>query len=142
MRPRTEAIRMAGRLPRLASLKKPMATIQLALSDTRAADELKRMLSGSTSCQVTCVDRPDVNTAGVLVVDAATLALLPQPIDNPERVVLITHDDAPALKSAWESGVSSVVFDRDPLSTVVLAILSACLRLTNPRGTDLSFKRS
>jgi hypothetical protein len=119
-----------------------MATIQLALSDTRAADELKRMLSGSTTCQVICVARPEVKTPGVLVVDDASLASLPQPIEDPERVVLITHDDAPALKSAWEAGVSSVVFDRDPMSTVVLAILSACLRMTNPRGTDLSFKRS
>jgi hypothetical protein len=32
------------------------------------------------------------------------------------------------MRDAWEAGVSSVVTDQDPPNTVVLAILSACLR--------------
>jgi hypothetical protein len=142
MRQETDAFGMGERLPGAAVLKKPMATIQLALQDPRAANDLKRALAGSSSCQVVCVERPDAACAGVLVVDDRSLAELPQPIANPERVVVITHDDARSLKSAWEAGVSSVVFDRDPMSTVVLAILSACLSLTNPKGTEPIIKRS
>jgi hypothetical protein len=49
-------------------------------------------------------------------------------------VVLITRDDPGSLRNAWDAGVNSVVFDRDPLNTVVLAILSAFLRSAQPGG--------
>ena len=40
----------------------------------------------------------------------------------------MTRNDPSHLRDAWEAGVSSVVTDQDPPNTVVLAILSACLR--------------
>jgi hypothetical protein len=111
-----------------------MASIQLALHNRAVADELRRVLAASTTAAVECVERPDLDLEGVVVVDPVNLERLPQPIGNPERVVLITRDDPGSLRSAWEAGVNSVVFDRDPLNTVVLAILSACLRSAPPGG--------
>jgi hypothetical protein len=53
------------------------------------------------------------------------LGLLRQPISNPERVVLIAGNDSGDLARAWEAGVNSVITDRDPLNTAVLAIMAA-----------------
>jgi hypothetical protein len=105
-----------------------MNTIQLALSDTAKASSLRGLLARSCEMEVRCVDRPDLEVACVVVVDAEHLDRLPNPLLNPERVVLITRNDPTHLKEAWEAGVNSVVSDQDSLNTVVLAVLSACLR--------------
>ncbi|MBM3810324.1 MAG: hypothetical protein FJW20_01690 [Acidimicrobiia bacterium] len=114
--------------------------IQIALSDTPFRSALCRMLASSASCDVICVDSPDLNSGGVLVVDTDHLGRLPHPLDQPERVVLVTHDE-PGLMSkhlaeAWEAGVHSVVYDRDPISTVVLAILAARLRAAKAKPSE------
>ena len=110
--------------------------ICLALTNPRTCEELRRMLAGSTDLAVRCVDWATLdprNEAEVLVLDATSMEGLKKPLAHPDRVVLIAHEEPGLLRSAWEAGVNSVVFDRDPLSTVVLAILSACLRQTRPR---------
>ena len=114
-----------------------MTQIQLALSNDRTADELQRLLARSTDATVRKAESwpPCRDECCVLVVDSGTLGRLPQPLPHPERVVLIARDEPDLIKSAWDSGINSVVFDRDPLSTVVLAILSACLRLPRPQAT-------
>jgi hypothetical protein len=105
-----------------------MNTIQVALSDAAKASSLRGLLARSTEMEVRCVERPDLGEACVVVVDAAHLERLPNPLLDPERVVLITRNDPAHLKAAWEAGVNSVVSDQDSLNTVVLAVLSACLR--------------
>ena len=105
-----------------------MNCIQLALSDAGKADKLRSLLSRSTQLQVRCVETPSLKEACVVVVDPAHLRMLPVPLDFPERVVLITPNDPNQLKEAWDAGVNSVVNEQDPPNTVVLAILSACLR--------------
>lgn len=105
-----------------------MASIQLALTDTRMANSLRNMLTRNTEVPVHCVDAPNCEDCGVLVVDPQHFQLLPTPLAHPERVVLIARNEPSSLRYAWEAGVSSVVSDRDPLNTVMLAILSACLR--------------
>jgi len=142
MRPRWEPFEAVAPPPQRGRPKVAMSTIQLALKNRNRATELQLMLAASSSCRVECVAEPDWQQSGVLVVDEQSLSALPRPLERPERVVLITHDDPAVLKSAWEAGVSSVVFDRDPLSTVVLAILSACLRITSPKNIDPSNPRS
>jgi len=64
--------------------------------------------------------------------------MLHAPLEFPERIVLIAENDPVHYKDAWEAGVNSVVSEQDPPNTVVLAILSACLRngSTNPRPAD------
>jgi hypothetical protein len=78
------------------------------------------------------VEVPDLGLGGVVVVDAHSLERLPGVIANPERVVLITQKDAPHLAKAWEAGIESVVFDNEPLSTAMLAIMGARLRVAKP----------
>jgi hypothetical protein len=105
-----------------------MATIQLALDNLSLADLLQGMLRRSTEIPVRRVDQPDPDDDGVMVLDMAHFSRVAPTITHPERVVLIASKDASDFDDAWQAGVSSVVLDRDPLSTVVLAILSACLR--------------
>jgi len=104
-----------------------MSCIQLALSNTGKADLLRGLLCRSTQLPVHCVDSPSFEDVCVVVVDPPHLRMLPSPLSYPERVVLITQNDAVHLRDAWEAGVNSVVSDQDPPNTVVLAILSACL---------------
>ncbi|MCZ2074029.1 MAG: hypothetical protein HUU41_04005 [Bryobacteraceae bacterium] len=113
-----------------------METVQLAITDVPYANALREILVRNGAFEVLCVDRPDSVLGGVLVLDADHLDLLPAPLANPERVVLIARNDPTLLTRAWEAGVNSVVFEKDPLNTVVLAIMSARLRL--PRSERLT----
>ena len=105
-----------------------MNCIQLALTNAAKADLLRSLLSRNTQLTVRCVESPCIEEACVVVVDPPHLRMIPSPLAFPERVVLITPNDPNHLKDAWEAGVNSVVSDQDPPNTVVLAILSACLR--------------
>jgi len=112
-----------------------MNCIQLALSNAPKAELLRSLLCRSTQLPVHCVEAPLIEEACVVVVDPSHLRMIPSPLAFPERVVLITQNDPNHLRDAWEAGVNSVVSDQDPPNTVVLAILSACLRSgsTRPR---------
>lgn len=105
-----------------------MCTIQLALSDRGKASALSMLLSRSTHVPVLCVQTPDFATACVVVMDGDRYAREPGAALNADRIVLITRNDEGHLKEAWEAGVNSVLSENDPLNTVVLAVLSACLR--------------
>ena len=105
-----------------------MSCIQLALSNVAKADLLRGLLSRSTQLPVHCVESPCIEEACVVVVDPPHLRMIPSPLAFPERVVLITQNDPNHLKDAWEAGINSVLSEQDPPNTVVLAILSACLR--------------
>ncbi|HBY63377.1 MAG TPA: hypothetical protein DEH78_26435 [Solibacterales bacterium] len=108
-------------------------TVQLALGNAVYASALREMLLRTGSCNVECVDRPDPTQQGVMVLDCERLDLLPRPFQSPERVVLIARNDPSALSSAWDAGVTSVVYDKDPLATAVLAVMAARLRVRKAR---------
>jgi hypothetical protein len=108
-----------------------MASIQLALTDTGLANALRNMLMRNTDVPVKCVESPECGDCCVLVVDPPHFRSLPVPLAYPERVVLIARDDPSTLRNAWDAGVNSVVSERDPINTVMLAILSACLRMAS-----------
>ena len=63
-----------------------------------------------------------------MVLDMEHLDRLPQPISSPEREVLIARNDPEEMARAWEAGVHSVLTDRDPMNTAVLAVMAARLR--------------
>jgi hypothetical protein len=105
-----------------------MDTIQIAISDTPYRAALERILLNNTPCEVLCVEDPDQDRSGVLVVDPEHLSRLPLPLARPERVVLVADRSDDCLARAWDAGVNSVVNNREPLNTAVLAILSARLR--------------
>ncbi|HKW96463.1 MAG TPA: hypothetical protein VJN43_01970 [Bryobacteraceae bacterium] len=113
-----------------------MQTVQLALGNAPYEEVLRDLLLHSESCQITTVDRPDPNKSGVLVVNDETLGCLPRPLDRPERVVLITHNDPGRLQRAWEAGIRSVAFDTDPPRTIMLAVMAAALRVRCPSDVN------
>jgi hypothetical protein len=112
-------------------------TIQIAINDASYRFALQRMLSENVTCDVVCVEQPDEDAGGVVVVDSDHLDRMALPLHRPEGVVLVAHDGPESLARAWDAGVNSVVFDRDPLNTAVLAVLSARLRMVKAiRGKE------
>ena len=105
-----------------------MQTVQLAIADVVYAAALREALSHSCAWHVESVDRPDPARPCVMVLDQAALEHLPQPLSNPERIVLITQP----MAEAWEAGIISIVSEQDPISTVLLAIMAAGLRVDKP----------
>lgn len=106
-----------------------METVHLMIGDAPYASALRELLERNGTREVRCLDVPDPEPEGVLVVDSDALNRLPLPLVNPERVVLITSNDPQHLAQAWNAGIRSVVFNEDPLSTAVLAIMAAELRV-------------
>jgi hypothetical protein len=105
-----------------------MEIVQLTLTDTPYANALREQLERSGGREVRSVEVPDPHLEGVIVIDPDALELLPFPLPNAERIVLITRNDPQHLSRAWNAGVRSVVFYQDPLATAVLAIMAAELR--------------
>lgn len=114
-----------------------MDKIQLAISDASYATALRELLVRSAAWTVLAVEAPDPRLEGVIVLDAPALARLPSQVEHPERVVLITRNDPRHLARAWEAGIVSVVFENDSISTAMLAIMSARLRVAKPARQDV-----
>jgi hypothetical protein len=112
-----------------------MQTVQLAIADGMYATAIRDALSRSCAWRVEAVRQPDPSQHCVMVVDQDALERLPLPLSNPERIVLITHRDAQLMAEAWEAGIVSVVSEQDPISTVLLAIMAAGLRVDKPHGS-------
>jgi hypothetical protein len=87
---------------------------------------------------VESVEFPDPSRKCVLVLDESAFARLALPLSNPERVVLITRKDPQLMAQAWEAGIVSVVSQRDPISTVQLAIMAAALRIEKSHAASAS----
>lgn len=107
--------------------------IQMAITNTSYATALRNLLVRSGNWEVQCVDAPDIGRDGIMVVDCDHLARLPMPLEHPERIVLVARKDRLSLSCAWDAGVNSVVFDKDPLGTAVLAVMAARLRVAKAR---------
>ncbi len=106
-----------------------MQTVQLSITDGRYEAAVREALARSCAWHIESVGVPNAAQDCVLVLDEAGFARLPLPLANPERVVLITRKDPQKLAEAWEAGIVSVVSDKDPVSTVLLAIMAAALRV-------------
>jgi hypothetical protein len=115
-----------------------MRTVQVSITDAGYAAAVREALCRSCAWHVDSVDRPDPAQPCVLVLDDIAFARLPLPLSNPERIVVITHRNEPQLLAhAWEAGIVSVVGQDDPMSTVLLAIMAAALRVAK-HNTALS----
>jgi hypothetical protein len=106
-----------------------MQTVQLSLGDSRFAATIREALAHNCAWRLESVVVPDFSQECVVVLDEAAFARLPLPLSNPERVVLITRKDPEMMAEAWDAGIVSVVSDADPISTVLLAIMAAGLRV-------------
>ncbi len=111
-----------------------MQTVQLAIGDGAYAHAVREALAHTCACTVETVAQPDPAQQCVLVLDEGAFERLSLPVSNPERVVLITRKDPQLLAQAWEAGIISVVSDEDPLTTVMLAIMAASLRVGKPHS--------
>jgi len=118
-----------------------MQTVQLSIADGQYAATVRDALSRSCAWNIQPVDRPDLTQHCVMVLDEQSFRRLPLPLSNPERVVLITcHNpqDPQFLAQAWEAGIVSVVSEQDSLSTVLLAIMAAALRIAKPPSSEVA----
>ena len=109
-----------------------MQTVQLSIGDIQYAATVREALSRSCAWHVEAVEHPDLSLHSVMVLDEQAFARLPLPLSNPERVVVVTRREPQApqfLAEAWDAGIVSVVSEEDPLSTVLLAIMAAALRV-------------
>ena len=113
-------------------------TVQLAIADGAYAAALREALCRSCAWRVESVARPDPSEDCVLVLDEAAFEHLCLPLSHPERIVLITRQDPQLLAQAWDAGLVSVLSQHDPMSTVLLAIMAAALRVANPCKPDVS----
>jgi len=113
-----------------------MYTVQLAVGNAPYGALLSDLLKHTESCSVTAVDKPDPRQPGVMVLNEKTLDSLPSPIERPERIVLITPNEARRLERAWQAGIRCVVFDSDPPRTMALAVMAAALRVRTPNQPD------
>jgi len=109
-----------------------MYAVQLALRNAPYASVLAEILANTRTCNLEWVDKPDPQKYGVLVVNEKTLDDLWEPIERPERVVLVAPNEARHLERAWNAGIRSVVLDSDPPRIIALAVLAAALRESRP----------
>jgi hypothetical protein len=117
-----------------------MQRVQLSITDAAYAASVREALSRSCAWHVESTDRPDLSQHCVLVLDESAFARLPLPLSNPERIVVICHPDPELLAQAWDAGIVSVLSKDDSVSTVLLAIMAAGLRVAKThdavRGTS------
>lgn len=106
-----------------------MQTVQLSIADSGYAAAVREALSRSCAWHAESVNRPDLEQQDVLVLDEFAFARLTLPLSNPERIVLISRPDPLLLAQAWDAGIVSVVSPEDSISTVLLAIMAAALRV-------------
>jgi hypothetical protein len=115
-----------------------MQSVQLSIADGAYAVAVREAVAHNCAWHVESVECPDPSRHCVLVLDETAFARLTLPLENPERVVLITRKDPQLLAQAWEAGIVSVVSAEDPLNTVLLAIMAAALRVAKSHTPVLS----
>jgi hypothetical protein len=115
-----------------------MQAVQLSIADAVYATAVRDALARSGPWRLEMVEQPDLTQRSVLVLDEAAFHRLLLPLANPERVVLITRKDPQLLAQAWDAGIVSVVSDEDSISTVLLAIMAAALRVAKPHAAASS----
>jgi hypothetical protein len=113
-----------------------MQTVQLSIADGRYAAAVREALARNCAWHVESSPVPDLSQDCVVVLDEAAFARLSLPLTNPGRVVLITRKDPQTLAEAWDAGIVSVVSEADSISTVLLAIMAAALRVA--KSSNLS----
>ena len=106
-----------------------MQRVQLSIADAKYATALREALSRSCAWPVDLVERPDVSKPSVMVLDEFAFARLPLPLSNPERIVVICQPEPELFAQAWEAGIVSVLSKDDAVSTILLAIMAAGLRV-------------
>jgi hypothetical protein len=100
-----------------------MPTVQIVLQNEAYARALGALLAREGVYEISNVAEPDFGRDGVIVADRGALERYPALIQQPARLVLIAPNDPKWMGELWEHEIRSVVFESDPPSTAVLAIL-------------------
>jgi len=108
---------------RLERISGFMSTVQILLQNEAYADSLGALLAREGVYRVSRVPQPDLDGDDVIVADRKALESYPALIQHAQRLVLIAPNDPKLMAELWEHNVRSVVFESDPPSTAVLAIL-------------------
>ena len=107
-----------------------MQTVQLSIADGAYADGGTRSLV--PQLRMACrIGRPSGSGAARRIWFSTNSHSLgcPSPYPIRRRIVVICRPDPQLLAQAWEAGIVSVVSQEDSLSTVLLAIMAAALRV-------------
>ena len=104
-----------------------MLTVQVLVQRESYVRALSNLLQREGVYEVVCVPTPDFERDGVIVADRMALERYPSLLQHADRLVLISPNDPQFLSLLWEFNVRSVVFESDPPSTAVLAIIGADL---------------
>lgn len=99
-----------------------MSLVQLLVEKDNIAEALAAMLDRE-GFAVSRATEPLWYEAGTIVADRRALERHPRLLNNPDRVVLIAPNDPKFLAAVWHHDLRSVVFETDPIGTVLLAIL-------------------
>ena len=116
-----------------------MQTIQIVLSDAGFAEKLQQCLTDNGSWPVDIRQAPAFGKGGIVVLDDMVLTGLASAPDYPDRVVLIATHRPGVEERAWDMGIRSVVHSGDSIGTILLAIMSAYLRL--PKSAEMPRQR-
>ena len=102
-----------------------MSTVQVLVQKDAYAGALSTLLNREGKFDVVRLAEPDFECGGVIVADGQALERFPSLLQCSGRLVMIAPNDPKVLSELWEHDIRSVVFDTDPPSTAVLAILGA-----------------
>lgn len=94
------------------------------------ADCIRTLLSEDGRHQVQLVRKPDLNVAGVMILDAACLDCFSTPAREQNRLIVMAHKREDDLGILWDAGVRHVIFYGDPPERVRLAVLAMELSLS------------
>jgi hypothetical protein len=111
-----------------------MKTVQLAFRDSNYARSVRKLLLRDGTHNVYLVDQPNLDLAGVVVMDESAFQNLADDDSDRERFVIVTGKGSDRLSRMWEAGIRHVVFEEDPPYTTQLAIIAAELRLPRELG--------
>lgn len=115
--------------------------IQIALNNARLAERLRESLLHTGARKIDLVEAADPRDDGVIVTDAERLPK-PSAIRKPERYVALAPRQEQVLECAWNAGVKSVVYDTEPISTIVLAVMAARLNARHHGGVPVYAARA
>jgi hypothetical protein len=113
-----------------------MPIVQILLQNDTYARALGTLLAREGVYEVWRVTEPDLDRDGVIVADRKALERYPALIQQPQRLVLIAPNDPELMRELWEHDIRSLVFESDPPSTAVLAILGLELGKARAAGQN------
>ena len=106
-----------------------MKTVQVAIEDPTYADSIRKLLLQDGRHKVHLVAMPDVQLAGVIVVEAKEFHSFPSLAKERQRLVVVVDKTRDDLAKVWNAGVRHVVFHGDPPHRARIAVLGAELTL-------------